>query len=293
MPGFRCLSRRRFALLAAAGWFGLTAVALDAQRRDRRDETSWGAPIATNTLLANAATYDGKLVNLSVGVDAVLSRTAFIVDQRRVAQDGTVVATGQPVLVLFPYAEKSMQMQAYVLVRGDVISLTPEALERAAPGFVLDLAPEVVARHLGRPVIVANLVVDGTATVLGRKPIPPPTALDRSMAGAMTTIAPAVAALRSATQASGAPAAATSAARIEAAFGEVEALWEDVGQVPAAQWAREARDHATAIRLASSRGDWDAARASMARLNQLCGSCHAVYREQQEDGTFRLRPGSF
>jgi hypothetical protein len=34
-------------------------------------------------------------------------------------------------------------------------------------------------------------------------------------------------------------------------------------------------------------------RTSAGALNRLCQNCHGTYRDRQEDGAFRIRPGMF
>jgi cytochrome c556 len=66
-----------------------------------------------------------------------------------------------------------------------------------------------------------------------------------------------------------------------------------LGQSAAAEWAREALVHSASIERAAAAGNWDAVKTSAGALNQLCQNCHGVYRERLEDGTFRIKAGSF
>lgn len=261
----------------------------------RRDNATFGAPIATNTILQSPDEYYGKLVTISAGVEGVLSRTAFLVDQRRAAGPGDVKAIGKPILVLAPYltAPLAPTQKGYLLLRGQIVKLDAAAIARVAEGYTLDLAPEVIAKYQGQPILVATSVLDNVYAELGRKPLPPPSAIDVSLSAAMKTIAPAVAALRTAVQESKADAVAQNATALAPAFTQVEAIFDDLGQSPAAQWAREGRAHVVSTESAAAAGNWDAARTSAAALNQVCGTCHAAYRQRQEDGTFRIMPGSF
>jgi hypothetical protein len=162
-----------------------------------------------------------------------------------------------------------------------------------APGYDLDLAPELGARYQGQPVLFATSVINSTYVELAKKPVPPPSAAEVSMSTAMKIINPVFAALRTAAEESKADVVTQNAAKLKPAFTETETIWDDVGQSPAAQWARDAQDHANSIERAAAAGNWEAVKASAGALNQLCTNCHGAYRERQEDGTFRFKPGSF
>jgi len=53
------------------------------QRRRGNDNASFGTPVATNMILEDPDTYLGKAVTVTAGLDQVLSKTAFVVDQRK------------------------------------------------------------------------------------------------------------------------------------------------------------------------------------------------------------------
>ena len=74
----------------------------EAQRRGGRDNSAQGLPVATNTILANPDAYYGKLVTVSAGVDAMLSKTVFLVDQWKAAGTEEAVPMGKPILVIAP-----------------------------------------------------------------------------------------------------------------------------------------------------------------------------------------------
>src|SRR5262245_54241230 len=74
-----------------------------AQRRGRNDNSSFGAPVATNTVVDHPDVYVGKLVTISAGVEEVLSKHAFLVDQRKAAGATAVKGVGKPILVVAPY----------------------------------------------------------------------------------------------------------------------------------------------------------------------------------------------
>ena len=84
-----------------------------------------------------------------------------------------------------------------------------------------------------------------------------------------------------------------SLAQLRPAFTQTEAIWDDLGQSSAGEWAREALDHTASMERGVTAGDWGAIKTSAAKLNQLCQNCHGTFREREDDGTFRIKPGTF
>jgi len=269
----------------------LTAAAIaEAQRRGGRDNAAQGLPVATNTILANPDAYYGKLVTVSAGVDAMLSKTVFLVDQWKALGTEEAVPMGKPILVIAPYLSASLEHRQYFLLRGQVVKFDPAAIGAAASGYALDLPPDMQAKYLGQPVLVATSVVNTTSVELGRKPLMPE---EIAMTAAMKTIAPAFAALRTAADAAKVAEVSQNTAKLVPAFSQTEAIWDGLGQSPAAQWARDARAHAAAIDRAAAAGNWDAVKTAAAELNQTCQNCHGAYRERTDDGTFRFKAGTY
>jgi cytochrome c556 len=262
-----------------------------AQRRNRGDNSAFGVPVATNTILQYPEGYYGKLVTISAGVEQMLSKTTFLVDQRKAVGAHEVKSVGAPILVIAPYLTSSLEEKQYLLMRGQVVKLEPAALERLAGGYTLDLAPEVSAKYQGQPVLLAASVINSRYAELGKKPIAPPSAADVSLTAAMKTINPAFTALRTAAQESKADVVAANVMKLRPAFAQTETIFGGLGQGPAAERAREAGAHAASIERAAAAGDWEAVKTSAGALNQVCQSCHATYRERQDDGTFRLKSG--
>jgi hypothetical protein len=263
-----------------------------AQRRRGNDNTAQGAPVATNTIVQAPDGYYGKLVTVSAGVERVLSKTAFVVDQRKAVGLTGVKPSGRPLLVIAPYLNAPLDPKHYLIVRGQVVRFEPAAIAQVAPGYTLDLPADAGSKFQGQPVLVATAVLDSTYTDLAKRPIPPPTALDVSLSEAMKAINPAFTAIRAAAQESKGDVVAVNAAKLKLAFAEAAAIF-DASKNPAAARARDGITHTTAIERAVVAGDWEGAKGSAALLNQLCQNCHAAYRERQDDGTFRLKAGSF
>jgi hypothetical protein len=256
-------------------------------------DVNQGMPVATNTILQNPEAYYGKLVTISAGVEEALSKTVFLVDQRKALGTGEVKAIGKPILVIAPYLTSLLDHRSYVLIRGEIVKLDPAAIARVAVDYKLDLPSEVAAKYQGQPVLLTTSVINSTYTELARKPLPPPSAAEVSLDTAMKTISPAFAALRTAVQESKANVITENVAKLKPAFTQAETIWDDLGLSPAAELSREAQEHAVSIERAAAAGNWDAVKTSAGALNQLCTNCHGTYREREEDGTFRIKPGSF
>ena len=284
-----CVRNYGVSLVVAGTMLIVTMAAPRAQRG--ANNASFGTPVATNTVLANPDAYYGKAISMSAGVEQILSKTAFLIDQRRVVSASETTALGAPILVIAPYLTGPLAARTYLLIRGEIVKFDPAAIAGVAAGYTIDLAPEVGAKYAGQPVLVATSVIDSTYAELGRKPLLPPSPAEVSFSAAMKTIAPAFSALRAAAEQSKADVVTQHAATLQPAFAQAETSWEDLGQPRAAQWARDARAHAASIERAAAAGDWDAVKTSAGALNQVCQNCHGAYRERQEDGTFRFKLG--
>ena len=288
------LSPTAGAYLAVAGSMLIATIAVPGAQRTRPDNDSQGAPVATNRIAQSPDAYFGKLITVSAGVEQILSKTAFVVDQqRKTVGSMEVQAIGKPVLVIAPYLSGGIEPKSYLWVRGELVKFDATAIARIAPDYRIDLPPEVAAKYQGQPVLLANSVMSSAHVELGKKPYPPPGAEELALRVAMKAIGPAFAELQAAAKDSKGEAVSENAAKLLPAFTRTEEIWEDLGQIAASEWARTARDHADAIARAAAAGNWDSVKISAAALNRLCQNCHGAYRDRQEDGAFRIRPGSF
>jgi cytochrome c556 len=279
-------------VVAATMLFALCA-APSAQRRRGGADPNAGVPVATNTIVEHPDAYYGKRVTISAGVEQMLSKTEFLVDQRKAVGPKEVTAIGKPILVIAPYLSAPLDQKHYVLMRGEIVKLDPTAIARVAADYKLDLALDIAAKYLGQPVLLATSVRNSMYAELAAKPVPPPTAEEVSLSAAMKIVGPAVAALRTAVKDSKADVVSQNAAKLKPAFTQTETILDDLGKSPAAEWAREALAHSASIEGAAAAGNWDAVKTSVGDLNQLCQNCHGAYRERLEDGTFRIKAGSF
>lgn len=276
------------AAILASGIVLIVATAAPNAQRRRTDNASEGVPVATNRILQNPDAYFGKRVTVSASVEQVLSGTAFVVDQRKLTGPTTVVPIGKPILVIAPYLKTALAPQDYLLVRGQLVKFTLEALARLEPGYALDVAPEIGAKYSGQPVLVALSIRDAAFTEIAAKPIAPPTPEEVSMTAVMKTIGSSFSMLENAAEAKQAEMVTQQAVKLQPAFAEVAGIWGVVEQPAAAELARAAREHAATIERAVAAGDWPTAGSAVAALNQSCESCHRTHRQAQDDGTFRF-----
>ena len=282
-------------LVAVAGILCVVlSAALSAQRGRRGGgNANAGLPVATNAILRNPTAYYGKQITVSAGVDRMLTKTAFLVDQWKTTGPKDVQPIGQPVLVIAPYLTNALDHRNYLIVRGELLKFDTAALARVASEYKLDLGPELWEKFQGQPMLLAASVLNSTYTELSKKPVLPPTANELALSEAMKAINPAFAALKAAVDGSNAGDVARNTAQLKPAFAQTEKIWDDVGQSSAGQWARDAQDFIASIEHDAAKGDWDHVKFAAGKLNALCGSCHTAFRDRADDGTFRMKAGSF
>ena len=271
------------------------SVAPEAQRgrRGGGGNANAGLPLATNTILRNPAVYYGKQVTVSAGVDHMLSKTAFVVDQWKMTGPNEAAAIGRPILVVAPYLTAALDTRSYMLMRGELVKFDTSAIARVAAEYKIDLGPDLWANYQGQPMLLAVSVINSTYTELAKKPIQPPTANELAMSDAMKTISPAFTALRAAADESKPDLVVQNIAKLQPAFAQTESIWDGVGQASAAQFARDAQDHLAAMQRDAAAGNWDKVKFTAGKLNQVCGSCHGTFRDRADDGSFRFKAGSF
>ena len=169
MPrSFRTTRRLSITLVCALGF--ATVAAPLAQRRNRNDNSAQGAPVATTAIVDAPDRYYGKLVTISAGVDKMLSKTTFLIDQRKADGPNRVKAVGKPILVIAPHLTEFIDPWSYLQVRGEVVRLDATSLARLAPGYTLYLAPDITAKYREQPVLVANSVINSRYIELAKQP---------------------------------------------------------------------------------------------------------------------------
>jgi hypothetical protein len=271
------------------------AVPVSAQRGRRAGggNAAAGLPLATTAILRNPEVYYGKQITVSAGVEHMLTKTAFVVDQWRMTGPNEVAPIGKPILVVAPYLTSSLPEHTYMLMRGELIRLDTAAVARVAAEFKIDLGPDLWSKYQGQPLLLAASVINGTYTELAKKPVAPPTSNDLALSEAMKTISAASTALKAAVDNAQADGVAVNVAKLKPAFGQTESIWDDVGQSSAGQLARDAQEYIVSIEHDAAAGNWDRAKFAAGKLNQVCGSCHGTFRDRADDGTFRMKAGTF
>jgi hypothetical protein len=272
--------------VAAIAVMSAASSEIDAQRR-RNDNSTMGIPVSTTSIARDPDAYYDKLVTISAGVDKVISKTMFVVDQRKAAGATAVTQVGAPVLVVAPFLDSPLKPNSYLQIKGQLMKFGPASFARLATSYTPDVGAEAEAAYHGQPVLVASSVLDSTYKELALRPPPGPD--EKTLSAAMKAIGVASASLRTAAQGSKADAVKDNAAKLDAAFGQTAPIWSKLGLDRAEAWAREAREHSAAADRAAAAGDWEAAQASAAALNQLCGNCHGAFRERRDDGNFGLK----
>jgi hypothetical protein len=248
-------------------------------------------PVATNTVAGNPDAYYGQPVTITASVEQILSKSAFSVDQRRVASAPPPKNGPTDVLVLVPTIQSPVDLHAYVTVMGELVKFDPAEIARKAKDYKLDLPADAVAKYTGRPALIATSVINEKFVDLAKRLPPPLTAEEEAYQKMMKQVAPAFAALRSGIDTSNTEAATKNAAVLKQAFTDTEAFWKPKKAEPT-QWAHDARLKVESIQAALAAGKWDEAKASAGTLGQACATCHGAYRERFDDGSFRIKIGS-
>jgi cytochrome c556 len=215
-------------------------------------------PAAASSIAANPQQYLGQMVTVYATVERIVSPTVFTLDQ-----DAKRSGVGE-VDVLVPDWTVPPTVNAYVTVIGEMVLFN------------------------GRPVIKATSVIDAKMVDLAKKALPPLTPEEQAFDAVMKKVQPAFAALRTAVSESNGDGTKAQAQTLKKAFVDAEAFFKARGKEDAQKWALEARTHAETLETASA-GKWDDAKTALTALQQTCSSCHGVYRERQDDGSYRIR----
>jgi hypothetical protein len=242
-------------------------------------------PVAASSLAANPDAYVGEWVSLMGAVEQSLSPSVYLLDQN------PKQTTGQNVLVLVPKKLYGpIDLNTYVTAIGEVVRFEPTEIVKKMTGYTLeDLPPGVADKYLGRPVILASALVNAAGLDVTKRFPPPMTAEEETYAKFMRQVPPANAALRKAIEGSDVKLAQDNAATLKQAFADIEAFWKGKGKADATGWAQDARKQAEAIDAAAAGGRWDEVKASAGNLGKTCQTCHNVYRERFDDGSYRFK----
>jgi cytochrome c556 len=178
-----------------------------------------------------------------------------------------------------------------VTVTGDVLKFDPAEIAKRAKACTIDLPPDLIAKYQGQPVVLATSVIDPKLADLARRAPPPMTPAELAFQKAMRTINPTFMALRGGLAAPNAEQIKEQAATLKTAFGEIETYFKSRNVADATGWAADAIKHSAAIEQGAAAGTWDEVKSAAGSLQQVCATCHKAYREQQDDGSYRIRGG--
>jgi hypothetical protein len=242
-------------------------------------------PMTAASLVRDPAPYIGENVSLMASVEAVLSKTAFSIDQNKAA------STGQDVLVIVQTLSATPELNAYVTVQGEVIRFDPAEVVKRNKNFVVDLPPELIEKYRGKPAILATAVITTGLVDLAKKPIPPMSPAEQAFSQLMKAIQPAVTAVRAGLEKPDAAQLTDQAVILKKSFTDVEAFFKARGTADAIGWSGEALKHVTTIEAGIAASKWDDVKAAAGSLQQLCTQCHTQHRERMDDGSYRIKGG--
>jgi cytochrome c556 len=241
-------------------------------------------PVAASSLAANPDSFVGMTVTLTAPVEQRYGSTAFSVDQDRTK------SAEQDVLILAPLLNAPVEPNGYVTVIGEVVKFdAADAAARMKDAMPI-LAPDVVARYRGRAAIIATSVINGAMTDLAKRLPPPMSPEELALSKVMKQVGPGFNALRQAATATNGADTSAQAAGLVKLFGEAAAFWKLQARPDAIQWTEDAKLASGALAAAATKGDWEAVKAGVPKLQGACTSCHGIYRERLDDGTYRFKP---
>jgi hypothetical protein len=240
-------------------------------------------PVAASTLATDPIPFIGQTVTLVGAVEQRISPAAFTVDQDRTR------STGQEVLILTRGLHGALSPNTYVTVIGEVVRFDAAEIGRRSPDYLLDLPADASGRFSGRAVVLASSVIDSSIVDLTKTLPPPMTPEEAAYDKVMKRVGPAFNALRQAVTSSNLDAIREGAVTLKQNFADAEAFWKTRGKEDASGWAQDARKHLESLHRAAEAAKWDDVKSSAAALGQTCQSCHAIYRERQDDGSYRIK----
>jgi cytochrome c556 len=243
-------------------------------------------PVSASTLAANPDPFIGMTVSLTAAVDQRYGVTAFSVDQDKAK------SSGQDVLVLAPVLNAPVEPNTYVTVIGEVVRFDAAAVATRMKDAAPSLPADVAAKYTGRAAVIATSVINSAMTDLARRLPPPMTPAEDALSKVMKQVGPGFNALRQAATASNAADTTAQGIALKKLFTDSQAFWKTTPRPDAIQWAEDAKVTSDAIAAAATKGDWETVKTTVPKLQQLCASCHGVYRERLDDGTYRFKAPS-
>jgi hypothetical protein len=241
-------------------------------------------PVAASSIALRPDAFYGQNVTIYGTVDQSLGQLAFSMDQ-----DKTKPAD-KPILVLAPRLHEPVELNAYVTVMGEVVRPDAAEITKRMKGAANGIA-ELLAKHPGRPVILATAVINGALTDLAKFIPPPLTPEEAELDKHMKAVGGANGALRKGIDASNVELVKTNTEILAKAFAYTEEFWKKRGKEDAVKIALTARNAVAGIEKALAAANWNDVKTHNTTLGQQCAACHGVYRERLEDGTFAIKPG--
>jgi cytochrome c556 len=240
-------------------------------------------PLTASSLLLHPELYVGETVSMLATVEKILTPTTFSVDQ-----DKTKPAV-KDVLVIAPTLTGAPQLNSYVTIIGDVVKFDSAEIMRRAKGYVLDLPADLIEKYKGQPIIIATAVINAELTDLAKKAPRPATPEENAFDDVMKQVSPTFTALRASVDTSDATVVRQHAAKLKLLFGTTQTFFKSRSTADAVGWAADAERLAGVIDTAAAAAKWDDVKAAATSLNTVCQTCHAAYRERQDDGTYRVK----
>lgn len=246
-------------------------------------------PVAASSVIKFPDRFVGETVTLTGVVDQALSTTTFTVDQDAKTASGTnavLVIARRPL-------NARIKENEYVTVVGDLIKYDPAVVaKRRDPAFDTQLPPEATAAYVGRPVILATTVFQGSEDLAMRLP-PPMTPAEQAFQKVMLQVGPANGAFRKAMAGANADQVREQLGVLRNAFTETEAFFKTHRVAEAVKFAQDARRIVEAADKAAVAANWAAVKAEADNLAKMCQTCHNTYRDRYDDGSFRVKlPGT-
>ena len=241
-------------------------------------------PMTASTILREPAAHFGENVSMMAPVEAVLTKTAFTVDQDR-------TKTGKELLVIAPNLTAAPEKDAYLTIQGEVMKFDPAEIQKKQPRYTLDLSPDQVAKFQGQPMVLATVVVTPALVDLAKKVAPPMTPAEQAFRQLMLTINPASTALRTGLDNPAAVQLKDQVLALKTSFAGVESYFKTNGPADAVKMASDALAIATSMETSLQAGKLDEVRTQSASLTQMCAGCHGQFRERQDDGSYRIKSG--
>jgi cytochrome c556 len=239
-------------------------------------------PIAVSALISTPDKFVGGSVTLTAAVEQTYGATAFSVDQDR-AKSST------DVLVLAAVLTAPVEANSYVTVIGEVVRFDQATIASKMKDAMPALTPDVIEKYRGRPAIIAASVINNAMTDLAKRLPAPMTPEEEALSKVMKQVGPGFNALRQAVTASNAADVRAQAGALNKLFVQAGAFWKVKPHPDATQWNEDAKRESDVLVAAAAKGDWEAVKTTVPKLQGACSSCHGQYRERLDDGTYRYK----